>query len=94
MQPSIIPSLNNAGRVSTSNGGGFIQMSVALSNQLPEGLSTVDASSFKGIELDVFSPRTEEYNLHLRTPVCERPFSAYRATFRTEVIVLAARFPT
>mmetsp|Transcript_31693 Transcript_31693/g.64433 ORF Transcript_31693/g.64433 Transcript_31693/m.64433 type:complete len:134 (+) Transcript_31693:911-1312(+) len=59
-------------------------MSVALSNEQPEGVGTVDCSRFDGVELDVFCPRGETYNVHLRTETCVQAFSAYRASFQTE----------
>ena len=44
----------------------------------------VDASDYKGIELEVKyvgdEPR-ENFNVHLKNDACERPFSSYRATF-------------
>lgn len=71
------------GRVSTAYNGGFIQMALDLSNAIPPG-TPVDASAFSGIELDVFCPRGESYNVHLRTPDCLAFPSSYRASFETK----------
>ena len=72
------------GKVSTYNGGGFIQMATELSKD-PAQTLTVDASEWDGVELDVYYEGEEEkenFNVHIRNPACERRFgSSYRATF-------------
>lgn len=73
------------GKVSTANNGGFVQISLDLANSIPPG-APVDASAFSGVELDVFCPRGESYNVHLRTPDCVAFPSAYRATFKTKAL--------
>lgn len=70
------------GQVSTAYNGGFIQMALDLSNSIPPG-TPVDASAFDGLEMDVYCPRGESYNTHLRTPDCLSFPSSYRATFDT-----------
>jgi len=76
------------GSVSTANNGGFVQMSLDLSNKLTaQGIpETVDASASSGVEIDVFCPRGESYSLHLRTPDCTAAFSSYRASFETKAL--------
>ena len=72
------------GRVSLENNGGFIQMATDLSLD-PSVDMFVDASAYDGIELDVYCEGTanidESFNIHLRTPACERQNSSYRYTF-------------
>jgi len=84
---------NKHGRASSPSA--FIQMSMPLSNVLPEdfaveGAATVDASEWAGIVATVFCPRSEEYTMLLRTPACQAasigPRSGYRATFSTEAL--------
>lgn len=73
------------GTVSLANNGGFIQMATDLSKD--PSISTVDASEFDGIELDVFykgDQEEESFNVHLRNPACEKRNSSYRATFQVE----------
>lgn len=70
------------GQVSTAYNGGFIQMALDLSNSIPPG-TPVDASAFDGLEADVYCPRGESYNMHLRTPDCLSFPSSYRASFDT-----------
>jgi hypothetical protein len=72
------------GKVSLENNGGFIQMATDLSLD-PSVNMFVDASAYDGIELDVYCEGTanvdESFNIHLRTPACERQNSSYRYTF-------------
>jgi len=69
--------------VRLENDGGFVQMAtdLALDHSVS---STVDASIFKGIELDVYfegDTDRESFNIHLKDSNCIRQFSSYRATF-------------
>ena len=64
------------GEVSLENSGGFVQMALDLS---PDG-GAVDASGWRGVELDVFGDG-QAYNLHLRTDALTRPWQSYRQTF-------------
>ena len=57
------------GDVSLDNNGGFVQIALDLA---PAG-GAVDASAWRGIELDVFG-NGEEYGIHLRTPDLTRPW--------------------
>jgi len=77
------------GTVSLANNGGFIQMATSLSRD--PSLSSVDASQFDGVELDILykpdddaADQEESFNVHLRNPACVRQFSSYRATFQIE----------
>lgn len=71
------PALRMRGDVSLENNGGFVQMALDLA---PDG-GVVDASTWKGLELDVIG-NDEEYGVHLRTDVLERPWQSYRQSFR------------
>lgn len=64
------------GDVSLENNGGFVQIARDLS---PDG-DVVDASLWRGIELDVFG-NGEMYGVHLRTEATTRPWQSYRQTF-------------
>ena len=64
------------GDVSLDNNGGFVQIALDLA---PAG-GAVDASAWRGIELDVFG-NGEEYGVHLRTPDLTRPWQSYRQSF-------------
>ncbi|KAL3823607.1 hypothetical protein ACHAXA_005588 [Cyclostephanos tholiformis] len=71
------------GNVSMENGGGFIQMATDLSLD-PSASLFVDATKYDGVELDVYCEGRdveERFNVHLRTPACERQNSSYRFTF-------------
>jgi len=69
--------------VRLENDGGFVQMVTDLS--LDHSVtSTVDASQYAGVELDVFytgDADKENFNVHLKDSNCLRQFSSYRATF-------------
>eukprot|EP00578_Thalassiosira_sp_NH16_P002470 CAMPEP_0181135342 /NCGR_PEP_ID=MMETSP1071-20121207/32569_1 /TAXON_ID=35127 /ORGANISM="Thalassiosira sp., Strain NH16" /LENGTH=328 /DNA_ID=CAMNT_0023221919 /DNA_START=163 /DNA_END=1149 /DNA_ORIENTATION=- len=76
------------GNVSMENGGGFIQMATDLSLD-PSTDPFVDASEYDGVELEVYCDCEgadkecdieEKFNVHLRTPACERQNSSYRST--------------
>ena len=67
------------GDVSLENNGGFIQIALDLAGDS----GTVDASAWRGIELDVFG-NGETYGLHLRTPDLTRPWQSYRQSFKAE----------
>ena len=73
------PAIRMRGEVSLENNGGFVQIALDLS---PEG-KAVDASGWRGIELDVFG-NNEEYNVHLRTDELTRPWQSYRHSFHAE----------
>lgn len=69
--------------VSLENNGGFVQMAtdLALDHSVS---STVDASIYNGVELDVYfegDVDRESFNIHLKDSNCIRQFSSYRATF-------------
>jgi hypothetical protein len=65
------------GNVSLEHNGGFVQICLDLR---PDG-GTIDASSWSGIEMDVYG-NGEEYALNLRTTDLTRPWQSYRQTFR------------
>lgn len=70
------PAIHMSGKVSLENNGGFIQIALDLASEC----RAVDASSWTGIELDVFG-NGEDYNLHLRTLDLTRPWQSYRQSF-------------
>jgi hypothetical protein len=70
------PALRLTGQVSLDNNGGFIQLSLDLSDTG----APVDARGFAGIALDAFG-NGETYNLHLRTNDLRRPWQSYRQSF-------------
>jgi hypothetical protein len=43
----------------------------------------VDASAWRGVELDVIG-NSQQYNFHLRTEDLTRPWQSYRQTFKAE----------
>nr|WP_281806617.1 CIA30 family protein [Methylocystis echinoides] len=65
------------GNVSRENNGGFVQISLDFR---PDG-GPIDASSWSGVEVDVFG-NGEEYAVNLRTTDLIRPWQSYRQTFR------------
>lgn len=65
------------GDVSTQNNGGFIQMTLDLSNS-----GFFDASAYTGVAIEV-AGNGQEYNLHLRTTGLMFPWQSYRASFQT-----------
>lgn len=67
------------GDVSLDNNGGFVQISL----DLRQDGGAIDASPWRGIELDVFG-NGEEYALNLRTSDLERPWQSYRHAFRAD----------
>ena len=73
------PAIRMQGDVSLANSGGFVQIAMDLA---PDG-NAVDASAWRGVELDVFGTR-EEYGVHLRTEGLSRPWQSYRQSFRAE----------
>jgi hypothetical protein len=73
------PAIRMRGEVSLENNGGFVQIAIDLA---PDG-KAVDASAWRGIELDVFG-NDEEYGIHLRTEDLTRPWQSYRQSFRAE----------
>ncbi len=73
------PALRMRGDVSLENNGGFIQVALDLA---PNG-GTVDASTWRGIELDVFG-QSEEYSARLRTPDLTESWQSYRQNFVAE----------
>lgn len=65
------------------NTSGFIQMVTDLSLD-PSMDRFVDASEYDGVEIEVYcegSDVEENFNMHLRTPACDRSRSSYRSTF-------------
>jgi len=68
--------LRMRGDVSLDNNGGFLQLALDLA----PGGESIDASGWRGIELEVLG-RGEAYNLHLRTDDVARPWQSYRQGF-------------
>lgn len=69
--------------VSLKNNGGFVQMATDLALN-PAVSSTVDASSFDGVEAELYydgKADTENFNVHLKNANCLRQFASYRSTF-------------
>jgi hypothetical protein len=73
------PAIRMRGDVSLENNGGFVQIAIDLA---PDG-KPIDASVWRGIELDVFG-NGEDYGLHLRTEDLTRPWQSYRQSFRAD----------
>jgi hypothetical protein len=67
------------GDVSLENDGGFIQMSLDLNTDS----GFIDASSWRGVELDVLG-NGQEYNVHLRTEDLTKPWQSYRQSFKAD----------
>lgn len=68
---------------SLDDNGGFIQMATDLSLD-PSTDLFVDLSDYDGVELDVYCEGTnaeDNFNVHLRTPICERQNSSFRSSF-------------
>ncbi len=70
------PCIRLSGQVNT-RGGGFIQLALDLG----QGRQPFDASTFKGMELDVYG-NNESYNCHLRTTDVRWYEQSYRASFK------------
>ena len=79
--------LRMRGNVSTENNGGFVQMSLPLSER-----GVFDATDYDGIELEV-SGNEESYNLHFRTAGLWFPWQSYRATFNASAGWQTVRIP-
>ncbi len=73
------PAIRMRGDVSLENNGGFVQIALDLG----AGGDAVDASAWRGLELDVYG-NGEEYGVHLRTADLSRPWQSYRQSFRAE----------
>jgi len=67
------------GDVSLENNGGFIQISLDLA---PDG-NSFDASSWLGIEIDVYG-KSADYDMRIRTSELTRPWQSYRQNFTVE----------
>ena len=78
--------LRMKGNVTTENNGGFVQMALALSDDV------FDASAFDGIEIEV-SGNDESYNIHLRTDGLWFPWQSFRSSFITSSDWKAYRIP-
>ena len=79
--------LRMRGNVSTSNNGGFVQMSLPLSSD-----DTFDASAYSGIELEV-AGNNELYNIHIRTSGLWLPWQSYRSSFKVSDDWQTVRIP-
>jgi len=82
------PAIRMQGDVSLENNGGFVQIALDLA---PQG-NSIDASAWRGIELDAFG-NGEEYGVHLRTEELARPWQSYRMSFRAEPSWRTVRLP-
>jgi len=78
------PVLRLTGRVSTANGGGFIQARTELDAPLPDTAS--------GIILSVRG-NGQPYNLHIRTKWTVLPWQLYQAKFETSKAWQEVRIP-
>ena len=76
------------GMVSLENNGGFIQMA----SDLQRDGSSLDASSWTGIEIDVCG-NDEIYDLRIRTDYLDRPWHSFRTPFRAKPQWTTLRFP-
>lgn len=72
-----IECIRMSGNVSTENNGGFVQMSLDLTQNGP-----FDATSYDGVEAYVLG-NNERYNIHLKTVDLFHPWQSYRFTFLT-----------
>ena len=72
-----------SGNVSLENNGGFVQMAA----DLPPPPATA-----RGIRISVRG-NGEEYNVHLRTTVLDRPWQSFRTSFRAAPQWTAIEFP-
>jgi len=75
--------------LANSNDDDSVHLSLDLSNELPPGTGTVDASNFAGLEVDIFCPKAASYPLLLKTPDCNTSVSYYRAFFETVALKFA-----
>lgn len=73
------PAIRMRGAVSLESNGGFVQIALDLA----PGGDAVDASAWRGLELDVFG-NGEDYGVYLRTADLTRPWQSYRQGFRAE----------
>ncbi len=76
------------GEVSLDNNGGFVQISLDFR---PDG-GPLDASAWRGIELDVFG-NGEDYAVNLRTSDLNRPWQSYRQIFKAEPVWRTIKLP-
>jgi hypothetical protein len=76
------------GEVSLENNGGFVQMALDLA----AGGQAIDASAWRGIELEVCGGE-QEYGVHLRTADLTLPWQSYRQGFRVSPRWNTIRFP-
>ena len=70
------PAIRMLGEVSLENNGGFVQIALDLT---PDRRA-IDASAWRGIELDIFG-NGEKYSVHLRTDYLARAWQSYRHSF-------------
>ena len=73
----------NVLRGNVADNTGFIQMATDFSLDPSEDMF-VDASAYDGVEVEVYcegSDVEESFNVHLKTPACDRQRSSYRSTF-------------
>lgn len=68
--------LRLSGEVRLENNGGFIQAGIDLA----PARQTLDASGYRGVVL-IARGNGESYGVHLRTPLCIRPWQSFRAGF-------------
>ena len=68
--------LRMQGDVSTENNGGFVHITLSLSDK-----DNFDASAFAGIVMEV-AGNNEDYNIHPRTSDLWFPWQSYRASFK------------
>jgi hypothetical protein len=81
------PAIRMRGEVRLENSGGFVQIALDLAI---DG-KAIDASAWRGVELDVLG-NDEEYNIHLRTEDLTRPWQSYRQSFRADPWWRTVRF--
>ncbi len=63
------------GKVSLENKGGFIQMTLDLTDEIQHKIA-----NYTGLFMEVFG-NDEQYNIHLRTHEMPRPWQSYRSSF-------------
>ena len=69
------PCLHMRGDVSLENNGGFVQITLNLSDNVIQNIP-----EYSGVLVEVYG-NNEQYNIHLRTEDIWLPWQSYRATF-------------
>ena len=79
--------LRMQGKVKLDNNGGFVQMSLNLSDNVLHNIT-----EYSGIMLQVYG-NNQQYNIHLRTSDVWLPWQSYRSTFNAPTEWQTIHFP-